>query len=269
MTDLSRCQAIHTALRRYLPARCSEIVAIRAQLPEAPYSESEAAQGLTPRCGYLRNLQDEIERLDPESLPAEAELLEQLRTEAMTVPTGRAVRTDVERAALVEERERTVGAIDDLAASDLSAVEALPYQRTLSEQEVLSWSQAVADRWLDGGADWWLPFSRARSAPGDDTLIVRADAFFGDAAVALRRVLVAAGESRIIALRELGVSREHAAESLEPVYDIGGEALFTSGDAGWLLHASHEEMYTLVGWIVPALKASWPEWPCAVWTDGT
>lgn len=246
-----------------------EISAIGAQLPEAPYSESKAAQGLVPRYGYLRNLKDEIERLDSESLPAESDLLEHLRTEAMTVPTDMAVKTDVEQAALVEERERTVAAIEDLAASDLSAVEALPYQRTLSGQERLSWSQAAADRWLDGGADWWLPCSRARSAPGDDTLILRADAFFGDAALALRRVLVAAGESRVIALREWGVSREHAAESLEPVYGDGGEALFTSGDAGWLLHASHEDMYTLAGWIVPALKASWPEWQRATWTEGT
>lgn len=269
MTVPLRRQAIHTALRRYLPARSSEISAIGAQLPKAPYQESEAAQRIIPRYGYLRNLNDEIERLDPEALPAEAELLEQLRLEAMTVPTDIVVTTDAERAALDEERERTVAAIDDLAASDLSAVEPLPYRRTLSEQEAQSWSRAVADRWLDGGADWWLPFKRARSAPSDDAVILRADAFFGDAAVALRRVLVAAGQSRVIALREWGVSREHAAASLEPVYSYGREALFTSGDASWLLHASHEDRYTLVGWVVPALKSSWPEWPGASWRDWT
>ena len=269
MTALSRCQAVHTAVRRYLPERYMEISEIGARLPKAPYSESHRAQELVPRYGYLRNLKDEIERLDSDDLPSEAELLEHLRAEAITVPTNMAIKTEVERAALVDERERTVTAIGDIAGSDLSAVEALPYQRTLPEQEALSWSNAVADRWLDGGADWWMPFSRARNEPRDDTLILREHVFFEDAAVELRRVLLAADETRVIAIREWGVSREHGSDSLEPVYGDGGEALFTSGDASWLLHASHEDMYTLVGWVVPALKASWPEWPSAVWSEAT
>jgi len=144
MTALLRCQAIHTALRRYLPARYMEISAIGAQLPEAPYLESEPAQGLVPRYGLLRNLKDEIERLDSDALPAEAELLEHLRTEAMAVPTNMAIKTDAERAALMEERERTVSAIDEIVASDLSTVEQLPYQRTLCEDETLGWSKSIA-----------------------------------------------------------------------------------------------------------------------------
>src|SRR5689334_2970113 len=79
--------ALHTAVRRWLPERYSELSGIGSALPTSDQSvRSESEQSLIPRYWLISVLRDEIERLDPDALPSFPDLVEILVNEALTVP---------------------------------------------------------------------------------------------------------------------------------------------------------------------------------------
>ena len=66
-------------------------------------------------------------------------------------------------------------------------------------------------------------------------------------------------------VREHGADFERDAETVALVY-TGAEGLFASERLDWIVFASHEQVTTVGGVIVAAIKDAWPSWQSGVWT---
>ncbi len=271
--------ALHTAARRYLIERRRTLIERYSELPNGGraadgYHYTSEAKDTFPRYNVLNAILVEVERLDPDALPSHGELFDWLRTAGEAaedmLTSGKHGRT--EKKAMQDERTRFISKFTDMSIEPISEVEPLPYRRTLSPHESQRWHAAVEARWpIDEGGGWWAPFDVDN--PPEETIALRSkslDAGMGtDTPVrgtcALREALRSLGVDRVIELREYGPEYEVATDWLEPTYN-GAEGLFTSGDADWLIFASHEGATAVGGTLVEPLEQLWPEIDDARWT---
>jgi hypothetical protein len=81
----------------------------------------------------------------------------------------------------------------------------------------------------------------------------------------LHAILADHGVEHVFELLEGGKAYSMELRDLRPMY--GGDEGFWCSDAmDWILYASHEGSFTVGGsWLVPAVKAAWPDWKRYVW----
>ena len=263
--------ALHTAARRYCLERhaywCerySEIVRKRGDRPRDGYHYTPEALATFPRYNVLNAIRIELERIDP------ADLLDLENTRGLLVLAGEAAQDDVtarpigeiDERAMAEERGDFCRYIGGLEASDLNAVENLPYRRVLTTQEAKTiWSQ-LRSRW-EIPEGYWFPLAECRLP---DVVAFKTKSF--EDAVPyerLRDILASRGIGRLWELREYGPEYEEDLALFEPYYN-GAEGYWSSGDLDWIIYASHENSVTVGGWLLDELKAMWPSWQAHAWT---
>ena len=83
----------------------------------------------------------------------------------------------------------------------------------------------------------------------------------------LHATLAGQGVEHVYELLEGGRAYTMKLTDLYPRY--GGDEGFWCSDAmDWIVYASHESSIAVGGsWLVPAVKAAWPEWKQYVWTS--
>lgn len=267
---------LHTAARSYLRDRWQEWADAYSRVlgdgrAEDGYHYTDEAKNIFPRYQVLDAILVDVERLDPDDLPAVDELIDRLvragRHADSPFTTGD--RDEIQRQAMNEERERFVAWVQSAATDPPDAVPPLPYRRVLDTAETNKWWAAVQSAWTIEHGGWWEPI--VSESVDEDAVVLADDCFWGEAGdrvgaatIALRRVLNRHDVGRVIELREYGPSYEVSADSVEPTYN-GAEGLFTSEGVGWLLFASHEGMTALGGTILEDFKSMWPDWRSAEW----
>jgi hypothetical protein len=230
---------------------------------------SERARDMVPRYNVLNAIRVGVERLDPDHLPSFDDVDASLREAAFAAqdvftepPNG-----EIEERAMDDERLRFVSWLDEADIASL-APESLPYWRVISDDEARSWVDRIQRRWPIEHGGWWQPIMD--HAASDDALALHDACFWedddaGPATLAVRTALASLGVDRVVELREHGPDYEVALECVMPTYN-GAEGLFTSGDAEWVIFASHEGVAALGGTIVAPFKRAWPDWSGARWT---
>lgn len=170
--------------------------------------------------------------------------------------------------ALTSEYAEFLRHIDSLSAADLSAVQPLPYRRTLGDDESnVLWS-ALGTRWgVDG---YWYPIDRAADAlPPPDTAAFQAEPFFDSRLVGwLAHFIRRTGAERGFELREGtgSADREIDLELFRPWYNFD-EGFWVDGSGDWLLYASHQGSITIAGaQLLSGLKSVWHNWEDYLYT---
>jgi hypothetical protein len=178
------------------------------------YRELTAAQAedLHPRYHVVDAMLVEVERLDPDRLPALAVLADALRRAADTAEAPIPLAGKGKRAAVEHERAAFRAAIDRLVSGGTTGDQPpLAYRRVLTATEAAHWRDRFARRWGVDGVAWHPMLS---STVPEDVLVLRAEPLRDDATVSLlRRALRDAGVRRVIELSESGLDR---------VIDTGG-----------------------------------------------
>lgn len=257
-------EAVHTASRRYCMERWSFWMdrysqrSISAQHPEA--------EDLYPRYHVMDAILADIEGV----LPHDVNSVEELR--GLLIVAGQTAESmfthtlsDIAARAMQEERDLFCQYVRTLSSRELTAIEPLPYRRTLSNEEHgFLWAQMRA-RWEMREGHCWHPLM-VLDLPYN--VIAFQQAWFVDAVppAALRRILGAHGVTRVWELREFGPEYEIEVADMEPDY-TGAEGYWTSGTMDWLIYASHESSITVAGkWLIEAVKAAWPGWDQHIYT---
>lgn len=261
--------ALHTAARRYCLeqhtlwcGRYAEIVR-EANRQHVGYHYTPEALATFSRYNVLNAIRVEIERMDPEKLGD----LESVKTwlvligEAAEDESTRST-DEIAKRAMTDEREDFCRYIRVLMLPDLNAVEPLPYQRVLTDEESkLIWG-SIRGRWQIP-ENYWYPLTDCALF---DVVAFEARAF--DEAIPherLQGILAAHGIERVWELREYGPEYEQDVSLFEPYYN-GAEGYWTSGDFDWIIYASHESSVTVAGWLLREVRAIWPSWQTQVWT---
>jgi len=145
---------------------------------------------------------------------------------------------------------------------ELTQIEPLPFQRTLTEAQTAEVFDALRARWGIAGF-YWYPLDREETAkPPPHAMAFDAEPFGEEHVLELLRTALAGLDAvRVLQLCEPPEpDRELALEWLESVYE-GSESIVTDASCSWVVYASHESSVTVAGeQILPALQEAWPEW---------
>lgn len=144
-------------------------------------------------------------------------------------------------------------------------MENLQDRRVLSHEESKEVWKQLQKRW-DVDGNYWYPLRNNMAF--SDVIAFEAEWFYFQIPLdMLHGIFKTHGITRIWEAREGGAIYEMDYELLEPYYD-GEEGYWTSEDMDWLLYVSHESSLTVAGgWLVSAIKATWPHWQQHLW-DG-
>jgi len=261
---MTPCVALHTAARRYCQERIAYWHQRYATLGSpgggAGWTYSDRHKDVFPRYNVLDGILVGVERLWPESF----NVLPALRNELWSIGQSaqghgtEGVTDTIQQRAMQEERDRFSAFVDTLRSEELDAVEALPYRRTLLDEESsLIWDRLRQQFGLSRNP-YWYPLQGEAPA---DTAAFDAEVFHRHVpAVRLQEILAETGIKRLWELREYGPEYEIDLTLLEPIYN-GAEGFWTADAMDWLLYASHESTLTLSGtWLVSRVQAAWPTW---------
>ncbi len=166
-----------------------------------------------------------------------------------------------------DELDRFVEYVRGLSSDDLGTIEALPFRRTLTDDQATALQSRIDRRWKIEGQ--WYPHDRGVGAPApSDTVAFSAEPFFTrELAAALQDVLRAHGVTRVFELRESPPHREIDLELLRPWYDFR-EGFWFDNSLNWLVYASHEGAVSVSGaYLLPELKARWRNWGQHLFND--
>ncbi|GAA2568199.1 hypothetical protein GCM10010435_47530 [Winogradskya consettensis] len=258
------------AARRYLMARYDELQTRYSLLPgggREGYHYTTEAKQIFPRYNVVEAILTEVERLDPESLPAVETVAEWLfvAAEAAQSPFTELPNDEIETEAIALERRLfAVNVRRWLAQPDLR-VDPLPYRRVLAPGESTFWRAELQNRWgVRGGL--WHPLME--SPVPQDVLVLAEHAMWADDGVAaVRRALRDRGRGRVVEVREYGADYLLDAEIFAPRY-TGAEGLWTDADQDWIAYASHEGTVAFGGVLAAGLVTAWPgigEWRWPGW----
>lgn len=217
-----------------------------------------------PRYNVLNAILIEVERYRPEefsSLDEAKRFFRLVAIEAQSIftkpPNG-----NLQRMAMDEEREALSRFIDQLTEEDLSSVEPLFHRRVFSTEEAAYIWGKLSSRW--GISDrYWYPLTLEKP---DDTEAFQ-DAYFEKevGAEKLQEILRSRGVKKVWEIRENGISYELELSVFEPCYD-GAEGFWCDGNLDWIIYASHENSFTVGGWLLSEVQDVWSIWKERIWT---
>jgi len=251
---------LHDKVRRYLLERYEALAREYGALPnqgrEADgYDYTPEALALFPRYNVVDAVRVEIERLDPEHLPGEPELVAVLQAaaDATEYPFMRPQHGRIEKAAMDDERRRIRRFVADAQAAAVRQAP-LPYRRVLSKTEADGVVQLLEARWGIVNKRWHPMIT---SDVPEGVLVSSGDRFWDDTVQAeVRRVLLDQGRRRIFELKEYGPEYLVDLDLFAPTY-TGAEGIWTDQSADWIVYASHEDTTAFGGDIWAALPAEW------------
>jgi hypothetical protein len=276
----SSIDLLHSALRRYCEAgfaewtqRYQDLLSFESEERKqrgdgepTTYTYSPDAYAIFPRYHVHQAILIAIEAFTPddfESLEEARSLLSAAGETAQSIFTE-GPSNDIEQRAMDEERQKFVHFARTVSEDSLARTESLPFRRTLTQVEGIELRAKLRERWGVEDA-YWYPIDRPETVPPPpDAVAFMAEPFFADdLQMTLRRILGDLQGPRLFELRESGfpANRELDLTLFEPTYN-GNEGLWTNGEAGWLIYASHESSVTVAGaHLVQELKSAWPQWP--------
>lgn len=246
---------LHTMARRYLMDRTRKLYAQYAALP-AHQDESgrytDEAQRIFPRYHLTEALLLEVERLDPDHLPAPEPLAAALATAATNAQSAftRPPLEPIRREAVDAERDRFRTTLRTWLSSDAD-VEPLPYRRVLTDDEAAVWRGRLHERW-GVVAHNWHPLISDRAAP--EVLVFDDNAMWDGPGVRLvHEALADLGRPRVFEWLEDGVCRIVDTALAEPRY-TGLEGVWTDETLDWIAYASHELTITFGGTLADRVR---------------
>jgi hypothetical protein len=251
---------LHVAARRYLMERYDELVRRYAVLPnqgraEDGYHYSAEAWRIFPRYNVVAALLVEVERLDPDALPAVPDLVGTLIKAAdtaqsiFTQPTS----NEVEAEAMAEERSLFRSAVQDWVTSADIRVEPLAYRRVLTPVESARRQELLQQRWGMVGRSWHPMLG---PIPPDVLVLVEASMWDEQGLTQVRAGLRELGGGRVTELREYGEDYLVDVEMFAPRY-TGAEGVWSDDTLGWIAFASHEGTVAFGGQLSTVLEARW------------
>ena len=219
---------------------------------------SKKAYDIFPRYHALAAILTEIERIDAESLPKEAELRELLTVAGYAAESmfTQNPNSEIEATAIADERQELERAVRAFTPDDLARVQPLPYRRVLSAEEVATLWARIKQRWSADGS-YFYPLSDRT----DPTLRAFATNAFDDRfpPSELRQILHSKGVNRVYELREYGDNNYHLdVDAWEPYYD-GAEGFWFSDALDWIMYCSHESSITVGGVLVDPILSTWKD----------
>jgi len=261
--NMNAARMLHDAARRYCIERhghwCGEYQKLMDQdRARIGSGYSDQAYDTFPRYHALAAILAEIERIDAEKLPVEAELHELLIIAGHTAESifTKDTSSEIGAAAIADERQAFEETIQGFSQEDLERVEPLPYRRVLSADEVTALWPRVTERWGADGS-YYFPLGD-KSDPSLQAFSTEAfDNHFSPAT--LREILRSKGVTRVFELREYGDENYVLdIDSWEPYYS-GAEGFWFSEDLDWIMYCSHESSTSVGGTLADAILADWAE----------
>jgi hypothetical protein len=258
---MSAAHKLYDAARQYCVARHAHWFPAYRKLLDQDKARigseyTDQAYDTLPRYHAVAAILSEIERLDAGRLPEEAELRELLVVAGHCAESlfTRNAGSEIERAAILDERHAFEKMIRSISHEDLARVEALPYRRVLSPDEVSGlWTQ-LKQRWgADGG--YYYPLADRK----EPSLLAFSTESFDKrfSPVELRQILRSLGVSRVYELREHGDENYLLdVDAWEPFYN-GAEGFWFSEELEWILYCSHESSTTVGGTLTDAILGAW------------
>ncbi|MFI9009130.1 hypothetical protein ACIGNX_18075 [Actinosynnema sp. NPDC053489] len=259
---------LHSMARRYLVERHDELTARYAELPNGGRARDgfryrAEAKRLYPRYQVVQAVLEEVERLDPDRLPALDPLTDRLVEAA---GSARSVFTSgwvgrVEAEVADEERRRFAAAVRAWRSGAGGPVGHMAYRRVLGPAESHEWRRRLASRWGVRNLSWHPMI--ADEVP-DGVLVLREEAMWdGPGTDVVREAL--RGRGRVVELREHGAEHLLDLDLLDPVY-TGAEGMWTDDALDWLAFASHEGTVAFGGVLADRLPRLWPDLDGWRWT---
>ncbi len=260
-------EQLHHAARRYCIDWYEHWCEVYQKPPHkggAPYSYSDREYTIFPRYNLLNAIRVEVERLDPAAIDSLAIMRQRLASVGDTAddPFTRKDTNAIEAAAQAEERAKFVSFVSSLNEADLMSVEALPYRRTLRDDEIPRLLDRLRASW--GAAFPWYPLT-GHKPPSCEVFQARP---FGDEidVRTLRKLIKGLAVGHVWEVREGPPSFEVDLEACDPFYN-GAEAFWFTNTLDWVIYASHESSITVAGGaLLAALKKAWPGWHRRIWT---
>jgi len=263
--------ALHTAARRYCQDRFShwahvyEGVQARekqstAEMFEPGWEYSDEAYQTFPRYRIAKNIEVEVERL----VPSSSTNFDELRTHLIHACSAAEaqlwweLKNPIARNALRQEAEEYKLYLRVLTPSDVACVEALPYRRVISAEEISGLWSGLKKIWgIDGS--YWFPLKKG-PVPGH--LVAFHTDYFQEicGASILREALRNHGVTKVFQLHESGdPAYEIELAIFEPRYWNGGEQFSACAQFDWVTYASHESSITICGdWLIQIFRERCP-----------
>lgn len=272
---MDEATALHTAARRYCEARFSEWLQVYQDLQRKEnwrvenlfkpgWDYSKEAYRTFPRYRLAKNTRVEIERLrlDLEISLSEMRKLLIAASVRAAAELQAELKNKLAHVVIDEEAEDFRVYLEALTTRDLAQVDALPYRRVLSKEESQRLWDGLKRTWAIGsiGSDYWFPLKEG--AIPANILALHTDYFQSiNGQHILRDALERHGVSTVFLLHEFGdPDYEVALGIFEPRYRDGGEQYSTSGQADWIVYASHESSITLGGeWLIDIFRGLHPD----------
>ncbi|WP_431882928.1 hypothetical protein [Micromonospora gifhornensis] len=261
---------LHWASRRYLMSRYEELQSEYGRLPDGGrradgYHFTTEAKRIFPRYTVVDAMLMEVERLDPDRLPAVDVLVSMMLAAADSAdsPLTDPPYDEVEAPAAADERRLFAAKVQHWTAQPDVGADPVPYRRVLTREESSAWRTSLQRRWgVQNG--WWHPMLSG-AVPPDVLVLTKESMWEGDGVDQVRRVLRELGRPRVVELREYGADYLLDVEIVAPRY-TGPECYWTDEQHDWIAYASHEGTVAFGGVLAAALVATWPEvdrwrWP--------
>lgn len=207
-----------------------------------PYTYTDNDYNLFPRYNVISAILQGILKLqnvkfaDAES--CKQKLVEIGRQAQSVFTTGE--QNEIEQKAMQEEREKFVAYIENLKAADLAAVDPLPYQRRLKEDEIVALRNKLLEKWLFDG-EYWYPLVDVN--PGRMVFIRKENFTESDYHMIIDFIRMHACEL-IYELDEAGDDEEIEFSLFHPdCY----ETVYVDEKMEWIVYGSHESTITFGG----------------------
>ncbi|WP_146017597.1 hypothetical protein [Verrucosispora sp. ts21] len=261
---------LHWASRRYLMTRYEELHSEYGRLPDGScradgYHYTTEAKRIFPRYDVVEAMLMEVERLDPDRLPAVDVLVSMMLAAADggDSPLTEPPYDEVEAQAAADERRLFAAKVQHWTAQADVRADPVPYRRVLTREESSAWRTSLQRRWGVQSGGWHPMLSAA--FPHDVLVLTEESMWQGDGVDQVRRVLRELGRPRVVELREYGADYLLDVEIVAPRY-TGPEGYWTDEQHDWIAYASHEGTVAFGGVLSAGLVATWPgvdrwRWP--------
>ncbi|MER7279454.1 hypothetical protein ABT369_33940 [Dactylosporangium sp. NPDC000244] len=251
---------LHWASRRYLTTRYGGLLSAYGRLPNSGrqangYDYTTEAKRIFPRYNVVDAMLMEVERPDPDRLPAVdvvAGLLVAAAERAHS-PFTKPPYDEVEAQAVADERRRFAAKVRQWSAQPDFRAGPVPYRRVLTPEESSAWRTSLQRRWGVQQGLWYPLLSGP--VPHGVLVLTGASMWEDDGVEAVRRVLRALGRPRVVELREDGVAYLLDVEIVAPRYTTL-EGFWTDEQHDWIAYASHEGTVAFGGVLSTALAAT-------------